>query len=228
MKSLTNQFISDLYTTLLHTENTSLSGGITRICDGAGNDSVLSLGTKGTSGSIEGSFTVTNTFQGDNIIYPHNPSVVAITLIDYLYPVGAVYISTETSNPASRFLGTTWEQISQGRFLAGVGASTDKNGSSKTFSLGNNTGLHRQTINDLPPHKHFTVGDDVTNAFGPLLAGGNTVCKGFAIANDTAYHLVGNTTPATLGPTSTTGSISATNPEITPQAYALYVWKRTA
>lgn len=47
---------------------------------------------------------------------------VANTLLEMVYPVGSVYMSTNSTSPAT-FLGGTWTQI-KGRFLLGVGANT--------------------------------------------------------------------------------------------------------
>ena len=46
---------------------------------------------------------------------------LAQILLDYVYPVGSVYISTASTSPASLF-GGTWEQLKD-RFLLGAGDS---------------------------------------------------------------------------------------------------------
>lgn len=43
---------------------------------------------------------------------------------DYLYPVGAIYITYNNNNPQN-FLGGTWEWFGQGRVLLGVGSGDD-------------------------------------------------------------------------------------------------------
>lgn len=59
------------------------------------------------------------------------------------YPVGAIYISTVSTSPASLF-GGTWEQI-RGRFLL---AADD------TYTAGSSGGeaAHALTVNEMPPH----------------------------------------------------------------------------
>ena len=47
---------------------------------------------------------------------------MANALLEMVYPVGSVYMSTNSTSPAT-FLGGTWTQI-KGRFLLGVGANT--------------------------------------------------------------------------------------------------------
>lgn len=81
-----------------------------------------------------------------------------------MYPVGALYLSLSSTNPASIF-GGTWTQHAQGRVLIGVGTGVDTNGTSKTF-LVNNTGgeyQHVLTKAELPEHKHAGWGEANSN-----------------------------------------------------------------
>lgn len=65
-----------------------------------------------------------------------------------LYPVGAVYISVNSTSPASLF-GGTWESIG-GRFLLGADA---------TYAAGSKGGeaAHKLTINEIPLHDHNLI-----------------------------------------------------------------------
>ena len=65
-----------------------------------------------------------------------------------LYPVGAVYISADSTSPASLF-GGTWEQLKD-RFLLGAG------GSYAAGSTGGET-AHNLTLNEMPIHRHEGV-----------------------------------------------------------------------
>ena len=64
------------------------------------------------------------------------------------YPVGAIYMSTKSTSPASLF-GGTWSRIS-GRFL--LGANT-------TYSAGTTGGAatHTLTLDEIPSHNHWGV-----------------------------------------------------------------------
>ena len=75
-----------------------------------------------------------------------------------LYPVGAVYISVNSTSPASLF-GGTWEQLKD-RFLLGAGDS---------YTAGSTGGeaTHTLTVDEIPSHGHgiyakMTWGDDRT------------------------------------------------------------------
>ena len=94
-----------------------------------------------------------------------NKSNVSITPFDIynLYPVGSIYISVNSTNP-SNYFGGTWERISQGRFLIGVGAPVannetcfgDLNNSGYVFNANSMGGqyAHTLTVNEMPVHSH--------------------------------------------------------------------------
>ena len=68
-------------------------------------------------------------------------------LLDLVYPIGSVYVSTDSTSPATRF-GGTWEQIKD-RFLYCTNSSLETGGSKKI------------TYQQLPPHSHgFICPDD--------------------------------------------------------------------
>lgn len=79
------------------------------------------------------------------------------------YPVGAIYLSVTDTDPATLF-GGTWERISQGRFLIGVGANvantTDYWGSYPAGSANMPAGemggeaWHKLTVDEMPSHTH--------------------------------------------------------------------------
>lgn len=70
-------------------------------------------------------------------------------LCDILYPVGSIYLSTNSTSPATLF-GGTWSRL-KGGFLYGVTSGS-------TYSTGNGTGTstnsHTLTINQMPAHEH--------------------------------------------------------------------------
>ena len=100
------------------------------------------------------------------------------------FPVGAIYMSTTSSNPGTFWTGTTWQAFATGKTIIGIDTSdTDFNSVNKTggskevvltvpnlpihnHTVGDNThthsmngvGDHSHTLNDhshyLPPHQH--------------------------------------------------------------------------
>lgn len=77
-------------------------------------------------------------------------------LVDILYPVGHIYMSTNSANPGTLFPGTTWEAYAQGRVLIGAGTGTDSRSEQKTFAAGSTGGEynHQLTVGELASHNH--------------------------------------------------------------------------
>lgn len=120
------------------------------------------------------------------------------------YPIGAIYLSINSTNPTKLF-GGTWEQIAQGRTLVGVDTSqTEFNTVKKTG--GEKT--HKLTINEMPSHSHhFFRGTDGTSYFG---------VTGKEPNNGSPYQV----------DTSSAGGGQAHN-NLQPY-YTCYIWLRTA
>lgn len=76
------------------------------------------------------------------------------------YPIGAIYLSVDSTNPTKLF-GGTWEQIAQGRTLVGVDDSqTEFNTVKKTG--GEKT--HQLKIDEMPSHNHLLCGSPADSA----------------------------------------------------------------
>mgnify|MGYP003635685771 FL=1 len=124
-ESLENQFISDLYTSLLHLSGANLgpNGPINNIFDGAGNSTGLAL---------SGERVIVN-----NYIYPKGfETREPLQWLDCFFPVGCLQLTFDDNNPTDRIAGTTWIQVAKGRFLVGTGIHTDKDGTEREFCPG--------------------------------------------------------------------------------------------
>tara|TARA_R100001509_G_C4880551_1_gene220023 strand:- start:1584 stop:2825 length:1242 start_codon:yes stop_codon:yes gene_type:complete len=123
-ESLENQFISDLYTSLLHLSGAELTNKLNKVFDGVGNSTGLAL---------SGDRVIIN-----NYIYPKGYAT-AVDWLDAFWPIGSVKLTFNNQNPGDYLqpprntlvgqdsenfpgiAGTRWEQVAQGRFLVGVG-----------------------------------------------------------------------------------------------------------
>lgn len=95
--------------------------------------------------------------------------------VDFIYPIGSVYISTESTNPSILF-GGKWIQTCKSRALVGAGsniANTDSNyGTYAAGTLNLQAGellgeiSHKLTVAEMPSHKHQikTNNDDFNNS----------------------------------------------------------------
>lgn len=75
---------------------------------------------------------------------------VSDTILDLVYPVGSIYISTANVNP-STFIGGSWEAFGTGRTLVGVDPDDD---SFSTSELTGGEKYHTLTLSEIPSHSH--------------------------------------------------------------------------
>lgn len=85
-----------------------------------------------------------------------------VSLVRAVYPVGSVYLSTNSTNPATSLGFGTWVQVAQGRTLIGVGSGVDVNGQGKTFTKGETGGEYNHTLSqaEMPSHNHSASVND--------------------------------------------------------------------
>lgn len=126
-----------------------------------------------------------------------------------LYPVGAVYISVNSTSPASLF-GGTWEQL-QDRFLLAAGS---------TYSAGSTGGeaTHTLTVDEIPSHSHDMPNPDWTS--------GDYVKTWPAWASLYKASQKSSEFSCAPGSTQNTGSSIAHNNM--PPYLAVYMWKRVS
>ena len=84
-----------------------------------------------------------------------NSASIVSQLINVIYPVGSIYITTNEQNPGE-YLGGEWESYGEGRTIVGAGTGTDENNVQKMFEI-NQTGgeyQHVLTKDEMPSHDH--------------------------------------------------------------------------
>lgn len=123
-----------------------------------------------------------------------------------IYPVGAIYMSTTSTNPVTLFGFGTWEQIKD-TFLLAAG---------NTYAAGSTGGeaTHTLTTDEMPSHHHTAHGIGISTT----ASGKNLALRSVELGNQhtgTAIMRVNNT-----------GGDQAHNNM--PPYLAVYIWKRTA
>lgn len=162
-----------------------------------------------------------------NIKIPAKSGTIALTsdltdkitkadLLNYIYPVGSVYLSVNTVSPAS-FLGGSWTYISAGRALWTT--TTTDAGTYIDAGLPNITG-------------------SITNTVCEVLPSGNGTVSGsgaFAIESGSTSRYVSNAAGSATRPkkiwfnASTGGStLYGQSSTVQPSAYKVNAWRRTA
>ena len=88
-----------------------------------------------------------------------------------VYPVGSIYMSTVSTNPATLFGFGTWEAMPAGRVLLAQGKSSW----GTTYNAGSTGGeaTHKLTVGELPSHNH-TATISTTNLTGWFTNNGNS------------------------------------------------------
>lgn len=136
-------------------------------------------------------------------------------LLDTIYPVGSIYMSVNSTSPATLF-GGTWSAL-QNRFLVGAGG---------TYSV-NATGgeeTHKLTVAELPSHQHSFKEGSHTFLWGQNKTNNVYLTNAIATAGKTPSNNA-MTSQNIWNATNNTGSTSAHNN--LPPYLAVYMWKRT-
>lgn len=142
----------------------------------------------------------------DNIAALSNQiSNIGSITFDDIYPVGSIYMSVNSTNPANLF-GGTWTQLKD-RFLLGAG-STYTNGST------GGEASHTLTVNEMPSHSH---GQYVTVSSGGSLSAN---CDYDSYASGKARKSAQNVSTDPTG-----GGNSHNN---MPPYLVVYMWQRTS
>lgn len=141
------------------------------------------------------------------------------------YSVGDIYITTLSTNPATRYLGTTWEKI-EGRFLlatSGSNASGQTGGSNtKTISKANLPNVKLQVDSFSVTTKKHTHGYRNFQYMSGINIGNGG--NGTNWVTSQTGEAGGDNTGTASPYTSTLGS--GTPLDITPAYYTVHIWKR--
>lgn len=131
-----------------------------------------------------------------------------ISLLDVIYPVGALYFSTSSTSP-SQIVGGTWTAIPAGTFLCGAGSGY------AALSTGGKASVALTTA-QMPSHTHNF--DSLTRY--------DISSSGHAAVGSDDYSEYGDKWHKNQYHTSSVGEGDAH--ENRPPYMAVYIWRRTA
>ena len=168
--------------------------------------------------------TQLTTLNGEGLIpIVSNNETKKISIVDLIYPVGAIYMSVNSTNPSAIF-GGTWVQIKD-TFLLSAG---------DTYTAGNTGGeaTHTLTANELPQITgSFSTSDNVLVNSLPS----NTIATATGVFTRGARNQtqVSGTTSSVAEGQGVQNSINMAfgggqAHNIMPPYLVVYVWKRTA
>lgn len=151
-------------------------------------------------------------------------------LLDRMYPVNSIYISTNSTSPASLY-GGSWERYGTGRVLVSADDSDTDFTAGKTG--GNKSNTHRHWM---PLGREGTTSDPTTNTALTMLNGDTMQKIGLGRrvkdkSNTSAEHLW-HSWFLKAGENNTTGYVENTTYDETIDIMnpyvAVYIWRRTA
>lgn len=182
--------------------------------DGSGNVITTTYAKKTEIPTVDSALSTTSTNAVQNKVITTKINDIWKTI----YPVGALYLSVNSTSPASLF-GGTWTQIAQGRALFGAGSlNSITYTADETVDAGlpNITGSIDRMINygDWSGH-----GPSPAGAFASASTwgqGGLGNGNGYSAANNLNFDA------------SRSSSIYGNSTTVQPNAYIVYMWKRTA
>lgn len=136
-----------------------------------------------------------------------------------LYPVGSIYLSTNSTNPAT-FIGGTWEQIKD-RFLLAAG---------DTYAAGSTGGeaQHTLTVDEMPSHRHLPYIDgNTSDAKYRLFMGADDWYVD--TVGTSSFRVTGEYYNSYKGFEANTNSVGGSKPHNNMPPYlAVYMWRRVA
>ena len=148
-----------------------------------------------------------------NNVFVRNPNETYVSILDFIYPVGSIYMSVNSADPGS-LIGGTWERIKD-RFLLSAG---------DTYAAGTTGGSAKAT---LPSHTH-TLGSNAYQWWGVKRGAGSTE-QGGKISGSGKYYgasLDGDTDNYKWIASVDSAGVSNVSQANMPPYLAVYVWKR--
>lgn len=160
---------------------------------------------------------------------PGNKKVTVASLFGLLYPIGSIYISTLSTNPATLLGVGTWAVFGAGKTLVSLNsADTDFDTSEETGGAKTVAGAS---------HTH-ALSDSAYAQIAPSESGGNSFMDARTVTGITSYDatvrvsaagtgdFAGRTVGVPLRGTSDSTAASATS--VVQPYIVVYMWKRTA
>ncbi len=141
------------------------------------------------------------------------------TLLNFCYPIGSIYTSTNSTSPAELF-GGTWTQIKDTFLLtAGDTYTAGDTGGAATVTPSGTVGGHTLTVSEIPSHSH-KVGRVLTAASGSAMTVATAYSSGAQHSQVESYY--------TGGGGSHNHGLTMNSQNNMPPYKVVYAWERTA
>ncbi len=220
---------------LIVSTNPGSSGGIWQVAIGSDNQMKIRVGTHG--GGAPSFAAWKQLYVEGNL---SKSTGIKKEIIDLIYPIGSIYMSVNSTSPATLF-GGTWARWGNGRIPVGVDTSqtefntVGKTGGEKTHVLtkseipGHTHAISAQTITSTSAGSHgHRLAYSSTAAVGGSAArvnGSGTLWTGDSVTEHNGAHTHNVTIPAHTANSNSDGGGAHNN---LPPYITCYMWKRTA
>lgn len=140
-------------------------------------------------------------------------------IINLIYPIGSIYISTSSADPQTLF-GGTWQQV-QNKFLLAAGSSYTAGDTGGSTTHTHTTASHTLTTNEIPSHSH-RIDQTIEQKFSRELGNWTTFKSGTSdvFPNEIWTQSAGGSQAHNHGDTGSSSNM--------PPYLVVYVWKRMA
>ena len=206
-----------------NTEFTTVRTAVNSKADTNGNSSedfaannVTVAGTLNVTGipTIPTASAGTNTTQAASTAFV-TAAVAAVdkaTINGHAYPVGSIYTSVVSTNPATLLGVGTWAAFGAGKVMVGIDAG-DSDFDTVLETGGAKTDSHALTVAEMPSHSHR--GYSTQNTFDPQYGIGSAAYLNSSFENNSV-------------PLTNTGGGQAHTHDIVQPYIVVYMWRRTA
>ena len=221
---------------LTDTYEISLTDGTKKSFNVSNGKGIISIAKTSTIGLLD-TYTITYNDGTTSTFSVKNGKTGSIeNLLDRTYPVGAIYMSVNSTEPSTLF-GGTWERL-KGRFLIGAGTNTEANSNGDYGDLGRGdpnfaggeTGgqyYHQLTINEMPEHHHDT--NDYALVVNKNAVRISTNMGAVCLNGESTTNIVPNIKATKNEDGNATGLTGGDGKHNNMPPYlAVYMWKRTA
>lgn len=152
-------------------------------------------------------------------------SELKTSVINSIYPIGSIYITTSSVNPAKTFGVGSWSQIT-GRFLLSA---------SNTYLAGNSGGeaTHTLTVNEMPKHTHNGAIEEAGAHTHTAITSGSSSNKPSSSSGTSSYiSRLSSGTTNEAGKHTHTVTLAETGADVAhnnmPPYYVVYMWQRVS
>lgn len=141
-------------------------------------DPISYAGGNASHGNMQPYLTINYIIKAKDFRAPYIPQTDSTSILNFFYPVGSYYETSDTSFDPNTAWGGTWVKEVAGQVHVSAGTGYTVSGANNNTSDGGET-THTLTINEMPSHSHYAylAGGSIASGTGRLSWEYNTAQK---------------------------------------------------